>query len=123
MKNSILGRGAFGKCFMGYLGPVKVCIKVSRPGKEYEAYFPREASFLSQCCHRNLPFLYGISDSTYKIIIISFHGYRGKSCSIYMALSGKADFFPELSDSDWKVINCSTKLYCQYCIMILKLIM
>lgn len=104
VKSSVLGHWAFGKCFMGYVGPIKACVKVFRPEKECEAYLPREASFLSQFCHRNLPFLYGICDGTYKIIVMSFHGYNGKSCSIYTALKGRGGFFPELVENDWKVI-------------------
>lgn len=45
IKTSCLGSGAFGKCFLGTLGPLDVCIKVFRSGKEHEAYFPGKSMY------------------------------------------------------------------------------
>lgn len=102
-KTSKLGSGVFGKCFLGQLGPLKVCIKVHRREEKYEAYFPREASVLSQLCHSNLPYLYGVSEGTYKIILMSFHGHEDKSLSLYKALANKDESIM-LTQDQWKAI-------------------
>ena len=53
-----IGRGVFGKCYMGRLAHIDVCIKAFRKG--FERAFPAEAHILFQCNHENLPWIFGI---------------------------------------------------------------
>ena len=53
-----IGHDVFGNCFIGKLAHINVCVKVLK--KHRERVFPTEAHILYQCCHENLPWLYGI---------------------------------------------------------------
>ena len=59
MSKKSIGHGVFGNCFIGKLAHINVCVKVLK--KHRERVFPTEAHILYQCCHENLPWLYGSS--------------------------------------------------------------
>lgn len=82
-----IGKGVFGKCYMGRLAHLEVCVKVFRKG--YENAFPAEAHILLQCNHNNLPWIYGavMEENSPRAIIMSFHGSDSISTSLYHALS------------------------------------
>lgn len=81
-----IGRGVFGKCYIGILAHITVCVKAFRT--QYESVFPSEVHILSQCSHENLPWLYGVveEESTPRMIVMSFHGISGKAYSLHMLL-------------------------------------
>ena len=89
IKSKVLGRGVFGKCYLAYAGPQPVCIKVLRKDPLYSSSYNNEAYVLSQCCHRNISFLFGLltTSSGYKCLLMTFHGIDGKSCSIHSLLN------------------------------------
>ena len=88
VKSSVLGKGRFGKCVLGYLGPLKVCIKVCK--QDNEDYFNREVQMLLQCCHSNLPMLYGVCTNVPKMIIMSLHEFgRDTALSLHAAVCTK----------------------------------
>jgi serine/threonine protein kinase len=89
-----IGRGVFGKCYVGKLAHIEVCVKVFRKGYEYA--FPAEAHILLRCSHVNLPWMYGviIERSSPRAIIMSFHGNDGVSASLHHTLS-KLSLLPE----------------------------
>lgn len=82
-----IGRGVFGKCYIGRLAHIEVCVKAFRKG--YEHAFPAEAHILLQCNHENLPWIYGVitEDTSPRAIVMSFHGNNGISVSLHHALS------------------------------------
>ena len=82
-----IGRGVFGKCYLGKMAHIQVCVKVYRKG--YEECFPAESHILLQCNHVNLPWLYGVVCNP-KAIIMSFHGNESNSTSLHRAISGSA---------------------------------
>lgn len=46
-----------------------------------------EAHLLSKCCHANLPWLCGIvTDKSFKLIVMNFHGKDGQSVSLHHVL-------------------------------------
>lgn len=109
MKSSELGQGRFGKCVLGIVGPMKVCIKLCKPEKDYEAYFNREVQMLSRCCHSNLPMLYGACIDGQKMIIMTLHGFdKDNSLSLHAAVCVKCNSIPipEFSIHQWKNILC-----------------
>lgn len=75
-KSKVLGKGVFGKCYFGSVGSQSACIKVIRKGAQFEASFATEANLLSQCCHSNIPLLFGVMTTYagYKCLLMSFHG-------------------------------------------------
>lgn len=85
-----IGRGVFGKCYIGRLAHIEVCVKVFRKG--YEHCFPAESHMLLQCNHINLPWIYGgvTEVNSPKAIVMSFHGSNANSSSLYLALSTSA---------------------------------
>ena len=84
-----IGRGVFGKCYIGRLSHIQVCIKAFRKG--FEQAFPSEAHILSQCSHENLPWIYGIieEEGIPRSIVMSFHGKDGNATSLHHALSAQ----------------------------------
>ena len=52
-----------------------------RKGQQYEVAFTNEVYMLSQCCHPNIPLLFGImsTGAGYKCLVMSFHGICGTS--------------------------------------------
>ena len=105
-KQQVLGRGIFGKCFLGQVGPLHACIKVIRVGTEFDSSFYREVTILSQCCHTNLPFLYGVCiDTRYKMLLLSFHGINMQSFSIHALLCKKHHYLDlDVTTLQWKEI-------------------
>lgn len=105
-KHYVLGRGAFGKCFVGTLGPLEICIKVIKKAPVYDASFLRETSILSKCCHPNLPFLYGIcNDGKHNMIILSLHTINTQSYTIHSILcETKKCIKLDISTVQWKKI-------------------
>ena len=110
IKSSMLGQGRFGKCVLGNLGPLNVCVKICKPEKIYEAYFNREAQMLLQCCHPNLPMLYGVCIDGQNFIIMSFHGLdKETSLSLHDAVCPRKCHLvpvPEFSMQQWKTLIC-----------------
>ena len=53
-KQHVIGQGEFGKCFLGAVGPNKVCIKIIK--SSYAHSFYKEADILSRLCHSNVSF-------------------------------------------------------------------
>ena len=88
-KTNILGEGVFGKCYFSTIGPQNSCIKVVRKNPLYDKSFVNEAHILSYCCNRNVTFLYGIMSTSrgYNCLILCYHCFHGKSCSIYNLLN------------------------------------
>ena len=85
----MLGKGVFGKCFFGFIGPLKACIKVFCPNAKYKECFFSEAWILSKLAHENLPWLFAVChDEKNSILIMSHHAFRGKkeSVTIHSAL-------------------------------------
>ena len=104
-KQCVLGKGVFGKCFLGAIGPQQACIKIMRKGKEFEASFHKEANILPCCCHPNIALLFGIcQNSVYKMLLISFHGIHGHSYSIHSPLCEKKHDSPllDMTSYQWK---------------------
>ena len=86
-KSNVLGRGAFGKCFVAKVGHREVCAKVFRKESLYTVTFPIESTLLGKCCHPNLPWLYGIySDGPQKVIVMSLHTYQGTPITLHKLL-------------------------------------
>lgn len=108
IKSSVLGQGAFGKCVLGFVGPIKVCIKVCKP--EYNLNFNREVQMLLRCCHSNLPIIHGVYINKFKMIIMSFHGFgQDSSLSLHSAICAKScssKSIPTFSIQQWKKILC-----------------
>lgn len=99
-----IGRGVFGSCYVGKLGPLEVCLKCFRNKNTYDSDFYTEAVLLSLCCHSNLPWFYGIL-LTPKVIVQSFHSFDGKSCSLHKILHHSDDLdSKKISTQDWKRI-------------------
>ena len=90
IEKDCIGKGAFGKCYSGQLAHLQVCVKVYRPGYEYS--FPTEAQILSSCCHKNIPWLYGVvaEGSKPKMLVMSWHGINSKACTLYKLLKDQA---------------------------------
>ena len=58
LKESVLGQGVFGKCFMGSLGHNRViCVKILR---NFGSSFFIEVNILLKCCHKNVCYLLGV---------------------------------------------------------------
>lgn len=85
-----IGKGVFGKCYIGKLGHIDVCVKAFR--KHFESALNVEAHLLSQCCHKNLPWLYGVvmEDRSLKVIVMSFHGNDGSAVSLHHILCSQS---------------------------------
>lgn len=106
MSKKSVGYGVFGNCFIGKLAHINVCVKVLK--KHRERVFPNsEAHILYQCCHENLPWLYGIVAGTGcpKIIVMSFHGSYEWKNSLHQLLCSHSDScFSTLSVPDAKLV-------------------
>ena len=71
-KTDLIGRGVFGMCFIGSVGPLKVCIKAIRPELQYKFSFYNEANLLSLLCHRNVSYLHIVCvEKAYPMIILN----------------------------------------------------
>lgn len=113
MKEGRIGRGAFGTCYVGSLGPLQVCAKVFRRENVYESVFCSEAVLLSMCSHANLPWLYGIVLSP-RIIIQSYHSIDGDACTLHKMLCHSCASDRNLLSEDWKRIILGMASAVQY---------
>ena len=109
-KEDLLGKGTFGKCMRGKLAHLNVCIKVLRKGAEYQATFSTEATLLSQCCHPNLPWIYGVVHQP-SIIVLSLHTINHKCFTIHSILQGS---IITMSVDQWKKIIHGVILAIEY---------
>ena len=112
-KQNVLGKGVFGKCYLGSVGPLQARVKVLRKGQQYEASFINEVNILSQCCHHNIPLLFGIMTTTagYKCLLMSFHRINGISYSVHSLLAKEAD---QLVIVAWKKVIVGSAKGLQY---------
>lgn len=85
-----IGRGVFGVCFLGSLGPLHVCAKVFKSACLCESAFRYEAALLSICSHTNIPWLYGIVMQSRKIIVTSYHAVNGKPLTLHQTLNSRS---------------------------------
>ena len=97
-----VGKGAYGKCYFANIAQIQVCAKVFRS----DDTFNNEVYMLSQCCHENIPWIYGIAFTDSKIIIMSRHSVNGSACSLhkYVCSRHNPDNVPELSALQSKTI-------------------
>ena len=105
--SKVLGHGVFGKCFLGSIGSQQACIKMFRPGQVYQSSMKNEAFMLSQCCHPNIPLLFGMCfASEFNALALSYHGMNGISCSIHSLVCTKnaSKLTPgsALTSDEWK---------------------
>lgn len=98
-KECVLGIGTFGKCVKARVSHLDVCAKFFRTGVRYSWSFPVETFLLLKCCHKNLPWIYGIVHDP-KIILTSLHTYEDRSVTIHSALHEST--VPELTVDKWK---------------------
>ena len=75
-------------------------------------YFAVEATLLSQCCHANLPWLYGVVYQP-KIIILSLHTMNDDSVTLYSILCN-SDCGNSLAADDWKRVLYGIILATEY---------
>ena len=69
-RQHLLGQGAFGKCYLGTVGPCKACIKILKYSST--KYFYSEANILFMLCHPNVSYLLGVCVE--RVIVLHFHG-------------------------------------------------
>ena len=101
----LLGKGVFGKCFFGSIGPLRVCIKIFRLNHRYKKYFCNEACMLSKLCHENLPWLFAVcQDERHSILVMSHHAFRGEkqSVTVHAALEKQE----AITFSSYLTVNC-----------------
>ena len=100
---NILGQGVFGKCYIGFVGPIKACIKILRISNTDSFY--KEVNILSSLCHPNVCYLFGICEQArHHIIVLSFHGVDSQSCSLHSVLLSRKKTNLELSSVQWKTV-------------------
>ena len=102
-KGKVLGKGVFGKSYFGSVGRQSACAKALRKGPQFEASFTNEVYILSQCCHPNIPLLFGIMTTSagYKCLLMSFHGIDGVSYSVHSLLTKEKEY---LTAAAWKKV-------------------
>ena len=102
-KSKVLGKGVFGKCFSAYVGSQNACVKIIRKVSSFEASFAVEAHLLSQCCHANIPFLFGVmtSKAGYKCLLMSFHGINEIPYSLHYVITKESEL---LTSTAWKKV-------------------
>lgn len=84
---AVLGKGVFGKCLHTKLGPHEVCVKVfNNADNSSSCHFYNEVCMLSELCHPQLPWLYGINDGAVKITVLSCISFCGGSLNLHEAL-------------------------------------
>ena len=89
-KQHLLGQGVFATCYLGTVGPNKVCVKILRGSDSSNTYFYSEINMLSKCCHPNVSYIIGIcQQARHKMLILSFHGIEHNSFSIHSLLTSK----------------------------------
>lgn len=102
-----IGKGVFGKCYSAVISShINVCVKVFRSDEKLLSVYPLEAVLTSKLCHSNLPWLYGIAEHrARKMLILSFHGVNGKSCTLFKALHhDQQEIGFNVTEIDWKII-------------------
>lgn len=90
MADEKIGQGVFGVCYIGSLGPLKVCAKAFRTVCLCEPAFRYEAASLSMCSHTNIPWLFGIVMQPHKIIVTSYHMVSGRPVNLHKALHSQS---------------------------------
>lgn len=109
-----IGQGVFGVCYIGSLGPLKICAKVFRSACLCESSFRYEAVLLSMCTHANIPWFYGIVKSP-RMIISSFHAINGKACTLHRILNSRTCTIEQkISPVNWKTILLGMASAVQY---------
>ena len=81
----VLGEGCFAKCFLAKLkqNGALVTVKIGqKSGGRYSDSLKKEAEILSQLCHPNIPFFFGITEGKSPALIIEFHGDIAKLNSL-----------------------------------------
>ena len=78
-----IGSGRFGTCYLATFSHYQVCVKV--PKHLMRNSLKNEANIISQFSHFNLPYLFGFCSKN-NSIIMSFHGLRDKTVTLYNAL-------------------------------------
>lgn len=104
-RQHLLGQGVFAKCYLGTVGPNKVCVKILRGSDSSNAYFYSEINMLSKCCHPNVSYIIGIcQQARHKMLILSFHGIDHNSFSIHSLLTSKSKANLDISIMQWRKI-------------------
>ena len=98
-----IGHGAFGICYRGHFLHFKVCLKALKSNSNI-ALFKREALFLSECCHPNLPWLFGICNDFHgkKLLILSYHGFDDTSTSFHIVFCATCSTSVVLQQEQWR---------------------
>lgn len=110
-----LGEGVFGKCYCVTLGSLKTCLKVFRNEKKYANLLYNEVRILSQLCHENLPWIFGVCYDVEnpKAIVMSHHPFCGKqkSLTIYGAIKFK-EMSNKVTMDCWRkiLVGCTAAL-------------
>ncbi len=81
----VLGEGCFGKCFLARFkrNGVLVAVKIGQKyGKRYSDPLKIEVKMLSQLCHPNIPFFFGITDEKLSALFTEFYGDINKHKSM-----------------------------------------
>ena len=100
--SNILGQGVFAKCYIGFVGPMKLCVKVLRVSNTDNFY--KEVNILSSLCHPNVCYLFGICKQAKHHILLSFHGIDSQSCSLHSVLLSRKKVNLELASAQWKTV-------------------
>lgn len=107
----LLGKGAFGKCYLTQLGPMQVCVKVYHSEKKYANTFFNEVRILCTLVHSNLPLLLGIYNTVKhpRIMVMSYHPFDGQTKSLTVHASLKTT---DLTKPNWKsvLLTCVSAL-------------
>ena len=103
--SQILGKGTFGKCVRGIVGPLEACVKIYRDNLG-DNHFYNEVAVLAKLCHSNLPWLYGICEDgdSGKMAVISCFVYSGNSLNVHQALLKSSEVYKSLSVPSWKSV-------------------
>jgi serine/threonine protein kinase len=105
----VLGEGCFGKCFLAKLkrNGALVTVKIGqKSGGRYSDSLKKEAEILSQLCHPNIPFFFGITEGKSPALIIEFHGDIAKLNSLTVSSQARCKHL-SISSSEWfEIMNC-----------------
>ena len=101
----LLGKGVFGKCAFTKLGPLETCVKIYNKGIG-DSHFYNEVCMLSNFCHPNIPWLFGVvSDSaSIKMTMMSYVTFHGQSVNVHQGLFKPTKICNTLTKVSWKSI-------------------